>query len=64
MRLLTGFSEFVGVVIGLCMWGLVPGLLWDRGYNFIAALSFIVIPYCLFYLAHSYEEWQGGSFHR
>jgi hypothetical protein len=64
MRLLTGFSEIVGVVMGLCMWGLVPDLLWDHGYNFLAALAFIVIPYCLFYLVHCYGEWQRGLLHR
>ena len=64
MRLLTGFSEIVGVLFGLCVWGLVPEILWDNGYKFFAAAAFISIPYFLFYLAHSYGEWQKSLFNR
>jgi hypothetical protein len=58
MRLFTGVSNATAVVAGLCSWGLVPEMLWGEGYHFLAVVMFIAMPYGLFYLAHSYDEWR------
>lgn len=62
MKLLTGFLKIAGVVICLFVWGLVPDLLWDHGYKFLATITFILIPYCLLYFAFSYGEWRKSLF--
>ena len=50
MKLLAGFANIVGVLISLCVWGLVPDLLWDHGYKLFAAIAFVFIPFCLLHL--------------
>jgi hypothetical protein len=58
MKLLIGFLEIVGVLVALSTWGIIPALLWDYGYNSLALVTFLVIPFCLFTIALEYEEWR------
>jgi hypothetical protein len=59
MWILSGIFKVAGVVLTLCVWGLIPDLLWEYGYKFPALMTFLIIPIVLFELVHRYNEWKG-----
>ena len=58
MKLLISFLESVGVLLALGIWGIIPTVLWDYGYSFLAMVAFLAIPFALFSLVHQYYEWR------
>jgi len=61
MRRVDRVLELAAVILALCMWGVIPELLREHDYNFLAAVVFLVLPVCFFELAYSFNHRQKAS---
>ena len=61
MRRLDRALEIAGVILALCVWGLIPEVLKEYDHNLLAAVVFLLLPVGFFELAYRYSGRQKAS---